>query len=214
MGIARFVRQMFGHWVSGMTGGLSLILAFAAFWLPTAPQKVGFAGTAMLCVVIAVYRIWRAAELRAGDLERRLDASRPHVIPEIVSHDGTLAIALTNVGGEPALGVAIEGLRSFDGLAQFDTIQVLKREDGRVIPSLRCPRMLDLARVFGAIHLSAVLTGRRNGRTETDFKIPLTIRYAGVNGHQFEDRAFCVSWIPSPTGAPIDTQTVIKRLAA
>jgi len=210
MHLSRFLAQIFGHWISGMTGGLSLVLAVAALWLPTTPQRIGFMAVSILCVLISVYRVWLAADLRANDLSQQLLSARPVVVPEAVDDHDHLTIGLTNIGAEPALAITIASLRSFDGNAEFDTIQMLSPKDGQVFVRARFSQMADLRKVLGTIHLTAAMTGQREGREGTEFTIPLILHYSDVRGKMYEDRSFSFSWIPH-TKAPNDTQFVIKR---
>jgi hypothetical protein len=213
----RFIREMFGHWTSGMTGGLSLPFALAVAFVPELSQRVLLGALALLCFCYAVFRMWRAAVIRLDEHERKTLLDRPFVVPEVSTDRSTHAasVFVSNVGTHPALGVVVRPIRSFDGSATFAAIQTLKASDGRVeLPICMTGGRNDLRSILGSIHIAAALHAQREGKSGTDFVVPLTLRYFDHAGREFEDNSFEFSWIPSPTGAPIDTQLVIKRSRA
>jgi hypothetical protein len=210
--LRRFIKDLFGHWASGMTGGLSLPFALAAVLVPTLSQKELFGGLAIVCAAFAFYRVWLVGILRAEALQNELLLSRPIVVPEVVGRADPIGLSLTNVGQRPALGITIGAIQSINGTAEFDTVQILRPEDGRFTTTFRVAGGSDLRSVLFGVHLTAVLTRQREGKVGHDFTVPIVLKYMDQVGKQFEERSFGFCWIPSATGAPIDAQMLIRRI--
>ncbi len=189
-----------------------MAFAIAALFVPSAPQKALFVIIAVACALTAPYRVWLTAKERAEASEKELALSRPLLIPEAVVSGAEVSLALTNVGRRPALEVSIDTIRSFDGVAEFDTIQILRPEDGRVLVGSRVTRSGGLRDVLGRVHLAATLSMQREGKAGTNFDVPFVFRYADPTGHSYEERSFGFSWIPSVTNIPADTQFLVRRL--
>lgn len=72
-----FLAAFNGHWFDLMSGGASVPFAIAAVFVEQTYQKVLLAGAAILCFVLAAYRIWateRKARNAAEDRVKQLES--------------------------------------------------------------------------------------------------------------------------------------------
>ena len=82
-----FFKQLTSNWFTGMSGGLSVPLAIAAFFVDPKPARVILYVTAIGCAIVAAYRVW-AAERRFGleerrDLHRRIAGLEERLAPKL-----------------------------------------------------------------------------------------------------------------------------------
>src|SRR5262249_14384973 len=151
------------------------------------------------------------------ELEEALHSTRPVVIPEVQrfgEHDKRIRVLLMNVGPVSALNVRIDKVQAIGSVAEFETVQVLRPEDGRVEVNVRLVQAHDVGQVLGSVHLVAALRLQREGKAGQDFVVPMRLTYSDPTGQTYEDDTFCFAWIPSVTRAPIDTELIVRRLHA
>lgn len=209
----RFLSEFFGHWTTAMTGTMSIPFAVAAALVPTVRQSVLFIVLAIVCFVSAFYQMWLSAAKRVEELLAEIWQTRPIVVPEVETRNGDVAIFLANAGRRPALGVAIASIHALDGNAEFETVQVLRTEDGRMPVTVRTAGGDDLRKILARVHLAAALSGRRADKGENDeFMVPIRLRYTDELGAgAYEDDSFEFCWLPTPRRPPTDMQLTIRR---
>jgi hypothetical protein len=217
MTFLRFLKQLFSHWSTGMTGVLSLPFAFGAAWMPSLPQKALFATMTVVCLTYAFYKVWQIEAKRVEELEDKLRQTRPLLIPEVQQpseYGEPLRLLMTNIGQLPALNVRIKKIEAIGKIAEFETVQVLRPEDGRIEVKTRFVQANDLRAVLGSVHLVAALRFQREGKTGKDFVVPLLLTYADPMQRTYEETTFGFAWIPSVTGIPAETEMIIRPLLA
>lgn len=201
-----------------MTGALSIPFAVAAAWMPGLPQKTLFGALTLVCLAIALFKVWQAEARRVLELETVLSANRPFVVPEVLRDNDRrrpVRLAVTNVGQRPALGVSIARLgRLPDRLAEFETVQVLRPEDGRIHVSIRTVGGGDLEDVLSFLHFADAMHAQRAGANanESDFVVPLHLTYSDSTGQRYEDQSFGFAWLDSATGIPLNTELIIRGM--
>src|SRR5215467_13692438 len=128
MSLARFLRKLFSHWSTGMTGALSLPFALAAVLMPSVPQKALFGTMTLVCLSFAFFKVWQMEAKRVEELEETLQSTRPIVIPEVQrfgEYDKRIRVLLTNVGRVPALNVRVDKVQAIGSIVEFETVQML-----------------------------------------------------------------------------------------
>lgn len=200
-----------------MTGALSIPFAVAAAWMPSLPQKALFGTLTLFCLAIAFFKVWQLEAQRVLELETVLSTNRPLVVPEVLrdrDRRGPTQLTIANVGQRPALSIRIERLGQLpDRVAEFETVQMLRTEDGRISVSIRTSDGGDLEEVLSFLSFVDAMRVQREDVPDhkRNFTVPLCLRYSDSAGQMYEDRSFAFMWIDSVTGIPLNTELVIRR---
>lgn len=78
--IRQFLKGFATSWFAGMSGGLSVPLAVAAFYVPNDTAKILLGCTAYVCLVVASYWVWK----KERDQRVLLQITKPRLDGEIV----------------------------------------------------------------------------------------------------------------------------------
>jgi len=72
--LGKFCAALAGNWFSAMSGGLSVPLAIAAFFVPADSAKIILGCTAALCLFAAVFKAWDTENGRGEVAKAKLEA--------------------------------------------------------------------------------------------------------------------------------------------